>query len=109
MNETLYRELSLFADKELDPDDTYKKIAFEYIDDCGVDVTDTYALMNLSMDVADKLEDIMKKRHNIRLKKNSTNLDGIYKDYCQINYGLMSIIFNQLEERCNTQKSEILS
>lgn len=103
MNETLYRELSLFADKELDPDDTYKKIAFEYIDDCGVDITDTYALMNLSMDVADKLEIIMKQRHDKLTHNDTTSLEGAYVEYSQINYGLMSIIFNRLGDGCNEQ------
>ncbi len=109
MDNTLFKKISLFADEMLDPDDSYKKVALDYIKDCGVDINDTEALMTLSVDVGEKLEQIMKERYYAKEGTDTTALDGMYEEYAKINNGLMALIFNRFEEDFVVQDNNLLN
>ena len=90
MNNSLFRGLSLLADERLDPDNSLRETVWEYIEDCGVDATDTSALIRLSTDIMDKLDEITTQRSVDLRQSGSSKLEGIYEEYSKIHWGLMA-------------------
>ena len=109
MTNSLFRGLSLLADERLDPDNSFRETAWEYVEDCGVDATDTSALMSLSMDIMDKLDGITEQRRFELQHSDTSKLDGIYEEYSKIHWGLMAILFNRFDNECDEQPVRELS
>ena len=101
MTNSLFRGLSLLADERLDPDNSFRETAWEYVEDFGVDATDTSALMSLSMDIMDKLDEMK--------QSEASKLEGIYQEYNKINLGLMAILFNRFDNECDEKPVRELS
>ena len=80
-----------------------RETAWEYIEDCGVDATDTSALIRLSTDIMDKLDEITTQRSVDLRQSGSSKLEGIYEEYSKIHWGLMAIIFNRYDNECDEQ------
>lgn len=90
--------LGRFADERLDPDDSNKKLAIKYAKDCGLDVNDDNALMELASTVGDKSLELMKIRATEPDREDISKITSMYEEYTNIYNGLNSIIFTRMED-----------